>query len=83
MALANTIWPSDLLAPPEVKKWLSDLYETVDSKEDDSGTKLAVLFTDDGIMHGMSGQAVGREGILPHPLFCPSSLFTSSYLLSD
>jgi hypothetical protein len=58
-----------MLASTEVKQWLSDLYETVDSKEDDCGTKLAALFTDDAIMHGMSGQAVGKEGMLLHPLF--------------
>ncbi|PMD33510.1 hypothetical protein L207DRAFT_535531 [Hyaloscypha variabilis F] len=61
MTLTNTIWPSHILAPPEVKQWLSDLYEIVDSKGDDSATKLAALFADNGTMHGMSGQAVGRE----------------------
>jgi hypothetical protein len=68
MALTNTIWPSHILAPPEVKQWLSDLYETVDSKADDSGTKLAALFAENGTMHGMSGQAVGREGMFHHSL---------------
>ncbi|KAL2072004.1 hypothetical protein VTL71DRAFT_11347 [Oculimacula yallundae] len=63
MALANTIWPSDLVTPPELKQWLADFYETVDSKADNSGTKLAALFTDDGIMHGMSGQVAGKEAI--------------------
>jgi len=74
MTLTNTIWPSHILAPPEVKQWLSDLYEIVDSKGDDSATKLAALFADNGTMHGMSGQAVGREGISYQSLFCPSPL---------
>jgi hypothetical protein len=79
MALTNTIWPSHILAPPEVKQWLSDLYEIVDSKGEDSGTKLAALFTDNGTMHGMSGPAVGREGINTSPFLNFSPFLVISY----
>jgi hypothetical protein len=62
MSLANTIWPPDLPVPQALRDWLSELFMTVDSKAENSGEKLAALFTSDGIMYGMQGKAVGSEG---------------------
>lgn len=69
MALNNTIWPSDLPAPPAVHSWLSSLFATVDSKAPDSGDKLASLYTANATVYGMHGAAVGTKG--ESPLLCP------------
>ncbi|KAH6697411.1 hypothetical protein F5X68DRAFT_226786 [Plectosphaerella plurivora] len=64
MALRNTVWPFDIPAPDPIKKWLGDLYETVDSKDSDSGTKLASLYSEDAVVYGMHGKSEGTQAII-------------------
>ncbi|RSL58709.1 hypothetical protein CEP54_007601 [Fusarium duplospermum] len=64
MALQNTIWAADQPPPEGVKSWLATLYATVDSTADDSGTKLASLYTADAVVCGLHGKSEGTEAII-------------------
>ncbi|RMJ08347.1 hypothetical protein CDV36_012043 [Fusarium kuroshium] len=64
MALNNTVWPADLPPPESTKAWLAKLYATVDSKDADSGAKLASLYTSDAVVYGLHGKSEGTEAII-------------------
>ncbi len=62
MPLANTIWPESP-APEPVKDWLNTLFTLLDSKDKDTPEKAAALYTEDAVVYGMAGKAVGTAGL--------------------
>lgn len=61
MPITNTVWPEG--TPAALKKWVESLYLLIDSKEPGTPQKVADLYTDDAIVYGMAGKAVGRAGM--------------------
>jgi hypothetical protein len=68
MPLTNTIWP-EAPAPKPVKDWLETLFALLDSKDISAPENAAALYTEDAVVYGMAGKAVGTAGLLSHPYF--------------
>ncbi|KAH8761734.1 hypothetical protein BGZ57DRAFT_858122 [Hyaloscypha finlandica] len=63
MPLTNTIWP-EAPAPKPVKDWLETLFALLDSKDISAPENAAALYTEDAVVYGMAGKAVGTSEII-------------------